>query len=151
MKVKDIMVEDVKTCTPKATLDEIALTMLNAGCGSVAVVDSKKQPQGIVTDRDIALTAARMHKPLWEISCQELTQNQKVFTIGSDDDIDTALKLFQDQHIRRLPVVDSKGRLAGILSVDDLISNSESRLSLHPFSISYTDTMKTLKAVVRSH
>lgn len=151
MKVKDIMVKDVKTCTPDTTLDDVALTMLNAGCGSVAVIDDQKHPHGIVTDRDVALCAARMHKPLWEIKCSALISEQTVFTARTDDGIDAALQMFREQHIRRLPVVDSKGKLAGILSIDDIVTHSEPMLSLHPLSISYSDTIKTLKAVVRSH
>lgn len=151
MKVKNIMVADVKTCTPTTTLDEIALTMYNAGCGSVAVVDDKNRPHGIVTDRDIALHAARMHKPLWEIPCKLLIENQKVFTAGVEDEVESALQMFQNQHIRRLPVIDGKGKLAGMLSIDDVIAHTESRLGLNPFAISYSDTMKTLKAVVRNH
>ena len=48
----------------------------------------------------------------------------KVITCRTEDDVHHVIELMRENAIRRLPVVDSGGRLRGIVSLDDLASES---------------------------
>ncbi len=148
MNVKEVMVNNVSTCKRDTPLDAIALTMWNNDCGCVPIVDEKSKPVGIITDRDIAIGAALQHKPLWEITAQDVTNSRPVYKCNSSDDVHQALDLMREHGIRRLPVVNRQGKLAGIVSSGDLIAcadlASESEL---PF----LETVGMLKAVTGHH
>ena len=119
MNVTDIMVSDVRTCSPDTNLESAALMMWDNDCGSLPIVDDGGTPIGLITDRDIAMASARNHKSLWDIKTSELMSDGPLFTCKPDDDIKSALELMQTQKVRRLPVTDNSGHLEGMLSIDD--------------------------------
>lgn len=122
MYVNEIMASDVKSCTAQANLEEISRLMWDNDCGAVPIVDQKHKPIGIVTDRDIAMSAMLNHQPLWDIKAQTLIQGQKLKTCEQDDSVDECLQTMQEYGIRRLPVVDAKGKLTGIVSLGDTLA-----------------------------
>lgn len=130
MLVENAMVREVASCSPESSLDQIASLMWNNDCGSVPVVDEEQHPVGIVTDRDIAMGAALMHKPLWEISAREIMGDKQIACCNTEDSIQSALALMEKNEVRRLPVVNQYGQLAGMLSMGDVVSataNSRAR------------------------
>lgn len=148
MNVKELMCSDAVSCNLSNTLDEVALKMWNNDCGSVPIVDDQNRPIGIITDRDIAIGAAITHRPLAEITTEEVNNGRKLFTCQQEDDVKTALATMQNQKIRRLPVVDDQGQLSGMVSIGDLISYSQNRKGA---KLPYKDTMATLKTVTGHH
>jgi CBS-domain-containing membrane protein len=73
----------------------------------------------MITDRDICMAAYTQGKLLANIpvtSCM----SRAVFGCKPTDDLEAAEKLMQTKKVRRLPVVDENGKLAGIISLDDL-------------------------------
>jgi CBS domain-containing protein len=148
MKVNDLMETDVHTCDPKTNLQTVATQMWEKNCGSIALVDSKGKPVGIITDRDIAMGAALNHKPLWELTAQQITNHRKVFTCSAQDSVQTALNIMRTNKIRRLPVVDKNGQLAGILSIDKMINVAKPK-SLNDDELAFNDVMTSLKNICR--
>lgn len=65
------------------------------------------------------------------------------------DDIRDALELMQRERVRRLPVLDGRGALAGVLSLNDVIRNSAKVRTKK--QVSYRRVMITLKGVCRPH
>ncbi|MDE2089819.1 MAG: CBS domain-containing protein [Gammaproteobacteria bacterium] len=152
MKIKDVMVTNVKACGPDDKLESVAMVMWNNDCGSVPVVDIAGKAIGIVTDRDISMAAALNHKALWDMTPREIMNGRALHTCRTEDDIKSALKIMWAQKVRRLPVVDDIGQLQGILSVDDLVACAErGTRGLRAPDLSYDDTITTLKAVCRHH
>lgn len=152
MNVTDVMQRGVKVCGMASTLEAAALLMWDNDCGALPVLDDAGQPVGIVTDRDIAMTSALNHKPLWDIRCGELVGTRPLYTCRAEDDIKQALKVMWAQRVRRLPVVDGAGALVGILSMDDIVACAErgTRGQVVP-DLSYDDAMGALKAVASHH
>ncbi|HSB96075.1 MAG TPA: CBS domain-containing protein [Spongiibacteraceae bacterium] len=148
MQVREIMHTDVKSCSPDCALDAVALTMWNNDCGAIPIVDKQGKPIGIVTDRDIAMGSAIQHKPLWNIKSIDIAQNRSLFMCALDEDIFKALELMQHNQVRRLPVVDNQGKLAGILSLGDVVANTGNSQGHRKAGIPETATLSTLKAVV---
>jgi len=147
MKVRDVMESDVKTCRPDDNLESVAMTMWHNDCGAAPVIDQSGTPIGIITDRDIAMSSALNHRPLWELRARDVTNNRPLYTCHENDDMSFALETMRTYRIRRLPVVDKTGHLRGLISIDDIVAYSEEKLP----GMSFQDTMSTLKAVCIHH
>ncbi len=152
MKVNDVMIRDVRACDPDINLENVAMIMWNNDIGAVPVVDQSGRPLAVITDRDIAMATALNHRPLWEMTSREVTQNRPLYTCNEQDDIKTALKIMWAQKVRRLPVVNGTGQLQGILSIDDVIVLAERGMRGQGSpELSYDDAMNALKAVSKHH
>jgi signal-transduction protein with cAMP-binding, CBS, and nucleotidyltransferase domain len=77
---------------------------------------------GIVTDRDICMAAYTQGVPLDAIPVERV-MSPKVISCARTDDLDTAHRLMRTHEIHRLPVVDTRGRPIGILSLSDVINH----------------------------
>jgi CBS domain-containing protein len=119
MKLGEQFKKDVATVPPDASVRTAAFLMRDRGVGAVVVVDAKNKPVGIVTDRDVAFAVAVDEKdpdtPVREIMPGEL------ITIGEKEGIFNATQYVFGYQIRRLPIVDSDGKLVGIVTMDDLL------------------------------
>ena len=119
MKVSEFMHTPAVTCPAKMTVGEVARLMSDRCVGCVLVVDEVGYLAGIVTDRDLALRVlGKGHSadiPITEVMTRD------VATISNHADISTAAAIMATRTVRRLPVVDAEGQLAGIVAVDDLI------------------------------
>jgi CBS-domain-containing membrane protein len=118
MLVRDVMTEDPTCCSPYTKLDIVAKMMLNHDCGAIPVWDGDRIV-GIVTDRDIVCrVVAKGITPL-AISARDV-MTRPVYTIGTDERIDTALAIMGSRRVRRLPVVGEKGVVIGVVSLSDI-------------------------------
>lgn len=119
MKIRDVMTRDVRTCRPTDTLDVPAGTMWEADCGVVPVVDDRRRVVGMVTDRDVCMAAYTQGKALGAIPVAS-AMSKTLEACSADDDLAVAERRMQTAKVRRLPVLDAQGRLAGIVSLGDL-------------------------------
>ena len=119
--------------------------MWNNDCGSVPVVDENNRPVAMVTDRDIAIGAALQQRPLWELTPNDITDNQQLHKCHLNDDVQTALDIMRENGVRRLPVVNDQGTLAGIVSSGDIIARANSAENAE---LPFYSTEGMLKAVV---
>ena len=126
MNVKQMMTNQVSTYNRNTPLSAIATVMWNNDCGSVPVVDQNNRPIAMVTDRDIAIGAALQQRPLWELTPNDITDNQLLHKCHLNDDVQTALDIMRENGVRRLPVVNDQGTLAGIVSSGDIIATANS-------------------------
>lgn len=124
MNVKKLMTKDVGVCKSGEFLTAAAEVMRAKDCGFVPVVDDKDQLIGVITDRDICLAVAEFEKKPSEILISEV-MGKKVKSCSSKDKIETALKLMKRKKIKRLPVVNSKKQIVGILSIADFLTSKK--------------------------
>jgi CBS domain-containing protein len=120
MKVRDIMTREVVSCDKDATIGEAARLMLVGHFGTLPVIDPQGRLAGIITDRDIAMAAGARNRSAGHIAVHE-AMTPTVRRCFSDDDVDAALKQMAEARVRRLPVIDPAGHLAGIVSIDDIV------------------------------
>jgi CBS-domain-containing membrane protein len=123
MKVSDVMTPEVRACTLHDSLNAAARIMWDHDCGTAPVIDAHGKLVGIVTDRDIAMAAYTQGLPLEAIPVQR-AMSAKVISCGRNDELETAHSLMRSHEIHRIPVVDSRGRLAGIVSLSDLVTHA---------------------------
>ena len=127
MDVKRLMKHEVRTCHPYNSLNDAAQIMWEEACGSVPVVSEDFRPVGFLTDRDISMAAYTQGRPLGELKV-ETAMARSVVSCGSEDDLTHAAQVMRDNCVRRLPVIDSRGVLVGLLSLDDIACESQRNL-----------------------
>lgn len=121
MKVADLMTRDVRACGIQDSLNAAARIMWDHDCGCAPVVDAHGKLAGFVTDRDICMAAYTQGTPLEAIPVERV-MSPKVISCARGDDLDTAHRLMRTHEIHRIPVVDSRGRPIGILSLSDIVN-----------------------------
>lgn len=118
MTVSDLMREDVVTASPDESAKTIAKRMRDETVGSVVVVEDDR-PTGIVTDRDLTTRLiADGADPEQRTAKDVMTLNPK--TVTTDAGVRELCDEMGDAGVRRMPVVDYEGDLAGIITHDDL-------------------------------
>lgn len=122
MLIKDVMTARPTCCQPADRLDSVAKLMLDHDCGEIPVCDGKKLV-GVVTDRDIVCRAIAAGKTPVAVPVSDV-MTRDVYTVGEDDKLEQALELMETKLVRRLPVVDSSGRIVGIVSQADLVAKA---------------------------
>jgi CBS domain-containing protein len=115
------MTPDVKSCSLRTNLAAVAKVMWDADCGAVPVIDDRGKVAGMITDRDICIAAATRPGRESEISAADVVSGT-VHTCAPSDDVRTAIETMKRQQVRRLPVVGNDGRLAGIVSIQDIVT-----------------------------
>jgi CBS domain-containing protein len=119
MTVYTVCQTNVVSVKPDATVQFVAELMKDKNIGCVVVTENHK-PVGIITDRDIALRSASLcGEP--EMALIESIMSHDISTIKKDTGIFDAIQEMKAAGVRRMPIVDSAGRLVGLLTVDDLI------------------------------
>lgn len=119
MPVGNLGPDDVVTTDRDATLDNVADRMKSENVGSIVIAEDDK-PVGLVTDRDIALAVADGDGV--ESRAVEEVMTEDPITIEEDaEDIAIAEKI-GESGVRRFPIVDDNGTLAGIVTLDDLVA-----------------------------
>jgi CBS domain-containing protein len=93
--------------------------MRDANVGAIVVSDGGR-PLGVVTDRDIAVRVVAEGLAPESTSLRDVMSGQPVFLSG-ERPLDQLVAAMRDLAIRRVPVVDADGKLAGVVSMDDLI------------------------------
>jgi CBS domain-containing protein len=116
-KVKDVMIKNVKTIHPSASMAEAAKLMKKNRIGSLVVVEGDR-PVGIITERDLAYKIIAEEKGADMTVREVMTADLK--TAEPEKSIKDAARLMAAHVIRRLPVVEG-GKLVGIISIEDIM------------------------------
>jgi CBS domain-containing protein len=118
LMVKHMMIEDVVTAKPNITIKDAVRTLREKHVGSIVITDNSQKCLGIFTERDairILSSDTSLDIPI------EQVMSKNVITIGKEASLEEVRRLTTSHGIRHLPVVDSKGRLVGLISVRKLI------------------------------
>ncbi|MBK7862783.1 MAG: CBS domain-containing protein [Archangiaceae bacterium] len=119
MKVEQMMTRDVKTCSESETLVKAVQLMWEHDIGAVPVVDDAGKVVGMITDRDCVMAAYTQGKCLHEVQVRSAMSSQ-VQTCQSSDSIENVTASMKRAQVRRLPVLDKKNKLVGMVSLCDL-------------------------------
>ena len=125
MKAQDIMTKDPSSVSPDADVVEAAQIMKRDNVGVVPVVDQRRLV-GVVTDRDIAIRCIAEGKT-GKCQVREVMTEQNLFTCGPNDDVDQIMSTMGREQVRRIPIVDERGTLLGIVSQADIVRKANDR------------------------
>jgi CBS domain-containing protein len=144
MKAEDVMTRNVKSCRPETNLSQAAALKWDYDFGATPVVDDENRVMGMIADRDIVIAAATKGRPATEINVGEVMSGN-VYACALNEDISSALKTMRREKAPRLPVIGNDGKLAGILSINDVVIHAGEGRGKH--EISYEDVVSAFKAV----
>jgi len=118
MKVKQAMHAGVDWCAPDTPLSEIAKIMRDADIGAVPIGENDRLI-GMVTDRDIVCRGFADGKDPASLTAREVMTEGIVYCT-EDQSLEDAIQLMEERQIRRMPVINGKKRMTGMLSLGDL-------------------------------
>lgn len=127
LRVSDIMIKNVVVAKENDKIREVAAKMYENKVGSVVVIDDDGKPIGIVTERDMVYVVARslpQDTPVWMVMAEDPV------TINENALITEAMEKMRELNIKHLPVVDSSGKLVGMLAFRDIIDAASILVSL---------------------
>ena len=105
----------------KDRVSDAVTVMADKNYGSVVIVDNKQKVVGIVTERDILKKLVKNNKSPKTTKLEEImTLNPRV--ANENDDVLDWLRIMSNDRFRRLPVVDSNGKIKVIFTQGDFVS-----------------------------
>jgi CBS domain-containing protein len=124
MKISELMTRNPCTVSPDTPVSEAARLMKEEDVGIVPVVErvggaeTRGRLVGVVTDRDIAIRHVAEGRasdtPVRDV------MSGGVKTVTLDDSVEMVMELMGREQVRRIPVVDERGSLVGVVSQADL-------------------------------
>jgi CBS domain-containing protein len=125
MKVETILENkgrDVFTIHVEAIIGD-ALSILNEkNIGSVMVLDSSQNIQGILTERDIMRSCYHSQVNCKGLAVKDImTPRTKLIVARAEDDIDDLMAAMTQNRIRHIPVVNEQDKIVGMVSIGDII------------------------------
>jgi CBS domain-containing protein len=119
MHVHELMTSPAATSRSNDTLETAACLLWENNCGFLPVVDGQGQLGAIITDRDICMGAYTKSARLADLMVAD-SMSQHLVTCQHDESVVAAAKTMAKHQVRRLPVVDTDGKLCGVISLSDL-------------------------------
>lgn len=142
MNVKDLMSREVRSVRMSDRLDAAARVMWEQDCGLCPVVDSSNVLVGVVTDRDLCMASYTQGKAVAEIPVTAVMA-RGLRTCKPEDAVTAAMGTLQQAQLHRLPVVDARGVLVGMLSISDLARCAQTR----PAALDAALVLKAIAAI----
>ena len=121
MSCSEVMTRDPVFCVPGETADWVAQLMKREDVGAIPVVESLRERKlvGIVTDRDLAMAIVAEGRDPKNVRIEEVMSRNPV-TCGEGDNLEDAMDLMAEKQVRRIPIVDGRRGLVGILAQADV-------------------------------
>ena len=148
MKVKDVMMMTPYYVPLWANLGMATELMWKGNCGFLPVVDAGQRVSGVITDRDICIALGTRNQLSGEVRVEEIVQ-RKVYSCGPEDDIHVALQSMREEHVRRLPVVERDGTLAGVVSMDDILLHAEPNSFGNEPELSANEVVRAYRTIMK--
>ena len=147
------MIQDPVTLHPEATLAEAFALMKEFKIGGIPIIDKNQQLLGILTNRDI-----RFQKDL-KLKVKTVMTTANLITAPTGTDLKKAELILQKHKIEKLPVVDKKGKLTGLITYKDIqkfknfpqaCKDEQGRLRVGAAVGVTADTMERVSALVNA-
>ncbi len=143
MNIQELMTKPAITCRPGDTLNTAARLMWEHDCGALPIVNDEDQLVGLITDRDICMSAYTEGSPLLAIPVSH-AMAKVVFSCHANDSLEEAERLMSEKQIRRIPIVDDDDRPIGILSLNDVVRYAASPAQHETLDHEVTQTMAAI-------
>jgi CBS domain-containing protein len=129
VSVSSIMITDVKTAEENQSIQAVCKILYDNKIGSIVILknstsenkESKKIPIGIVTERDIVRLVSLPDNKLSVDQAVCLLMKTPLITINPNSSVIDAMETMQQKDIRRLPVVDNRENMLGIVTDKDIL------------------------------
>ena len=124
MLCNEIMTREVLSLRPGDRVDAAARRMRDQNVGFAPVCGDDGRPVGAITDRDIAMRVCAQDRRAGRTHVDDV-MTRELLTCRATDDLERAEALLAERHKSRIMVVDSEGRLAGVMSLADIAEHED--------------------------
>jgi CBS domain-containing protein len=118
MKVKDVMHQGAEWVSPETALSDIAQRMRDLDIGAIPVGENDRLI-GMVTDRDITCRGVANGQATDKLTARDV-MSKGIFYCNDSEELEDALRIMEQKQVRRLPVINDKKRMVGMLSIGDI-------------------------------
>lgn len=119
VKVNKIMTKKLITAALNSTVEEAVKKMIENDVECLPVTDSKGILHGLITFRDIVTKVVYPSAFGWELKVEDIMA-KNVTTCNPDSTVLDVVKTMKNKHLRRIPVVNAKNVLVGLVTNFDL-------------------------------
>jgi CBS domain-containing protein len=127
MKVKDAMHMGAEWVAPQTAVADVAKKMRDLDIGAIPVGENDRLI-GMVTDRDIACRGVANGGDCAKLTARDV-MSKGIFYCSDTEELEDALRIMEQKQVRRLPVVNDKKRMVGMLSLGDIAHVASHELS----------------------
>jgi CBS domain-containing protein len=127
MKVKEVMHKGAEWEAPQTTVADVAQRMRDLDVGAIPVGENDRLI-GMVTDRDIACRGVADGKDVSKLTARDI-MSKGIFYCNDSEDLEDAMRIMEQKQVRRLPVINDKKRMVGMLSIGDIADAASHELS----------------------
>jgi CBS domain-containing protein len=118
MKVRDVMHSGAEWVGPDTLIWEVAKIMRDKDIGAIPVGENDRLV-GMITDRDITCRVLAEGLDVKRLKAGDI-MSRGIFYCRADEDVDDAIHIMEKKQVRRLPVINDKKRMVGMLSLGDI-------------------------------
>lgn len=119
-RFESVLINDPITIKPDATVAEVEKIMEDNNISGVPVVDDIGKVKGIVTKRDL-IFEEKGSRQVVEI----MTPGEELVTGENGISIEDAKSILRKHRVEKLPLVDSEGKLTGLITLRDILKRKE--------------------------
>lgn len=123
MAIGEICNRQVVFAARGATVKQAAQLMREYHVGTLVIaddMDGSRTPCGIVTDRDIVVGVVAKELDPDTLKASDIMGTELVTALDTDGVAET-IELMRSKGVRRVPVIDARGTLVGIVTFDDIL------------------------------
>lgn len=150
MKAKEFMITDVIVGHPQDTIGEVLTTFVERKIGGVPIVNDKGVLVGVVSDGDLlrSIKPKQAHvigdmwvalfiedeelKPILErmkdVPVFDICRKKRIIMVQEDDEMEQIVRIFAENHFKKLPVVDKEQKVVGLISRGDVLRHIQQTL-----------------------
>ena len=113
------MIADPVTLSKDHTLAEAKALMANYKISGLPVVDENNYLIGIITNRDVK------YQENLDIKVEEIMTKENLITSDKNTNLEKAKEILLKNRIEKLPIVDKKNKLVGLITIKDIDNQLE--------------------------
>lgn len=121
-RAESIVVENPRTISIEASVEQARQQMAEAEVGGLVVIDADNHVLGIITNRDVNLAPDGN-----ALISGVMTPRDRLIIALKGETLEQARDKLFEHRIEKLPLVDAEGRLAGLITAQDII-----KIETHP-------------------
>lgn len=127
MRVQDVMTAGIRIAEPDEALPHAARKMRSQNIGALPVIENGELI-GMLTDRDIAVRAVGGGKDPASVKVRDI-MSEECFWCLETEDLEDAVRIMEQNRVRRLPVMNAKKEIVGMLSLEDVALHAPASLT----------------------
>lgn len=116
-RAESVIIEKPYSIFPNATIEDAKAILMEKNVSGLVVVDQENHLKGILTQRDILFAEDR------DLIADRMTSNVITGTVGMEPD--QAKDIMYEHRIEKLPLIDDKKKLVGLITVQDILKRKE--------------------------